>query len=518
VLLISENPGAERSATSFRASIDLHGPYFRFAKKADLSEEEFGQIISGFQGQREELESYRRLHDELRSAAHSAADKLEESVKELELQDLATLHAGQLVQEGEPLSDYLAWLFGQYLTAEMVQHKKLANQAGSLPTESYKVLLGHLQATQNIPKLFATLSLAIPASALRHRTEYGKLQLRFGDLIVYQTPAVAAVAEVAPVKPAPESHAVEVAVPAEAEQPMPVVEVAAVAPAHASTLASSAHYLMVISQTCDLFHRNITNGQVLCVDGKAHPISNTEVDLLRVTIRQMDLQGRILLQDGVNYVEVEWRPKDLRTVDENKLNTEDGYRYLGRLNEMYALQAQHIALEEVGRIGVPVPPSYSVFFGKATLKLLNGSKEVAGVGSILDPSMVVAVLRNEKAHTPEGEKPKKSKHRLLISEDLRLWLIRELTRLSGDQNVSPQLKIHVDHFRAGLDQRRNWSLIVKIRNDDVATFAQEKLLKNGEIDPGEPENLNNMISIVLKGVFDTPAPNNSHIQIVFERI
>lgn len=538
VLLISENPQAENSASSFRASIDLHGPYFRFAKKADLSESAFGQIVTSFQGQREELESYRKLHDELQSAALSAAGKLAKGIKELELQDLATLHAGQLVQEGEPLSDYLAWLFGQYFMAEMVQHKKLANQVAALPTESYKVLLGHLRATQNIPKLFAKLSFAMPASALRQKSKHGKLQLRFGDLFVYETTVATGAEEaagqelvqvkatLAPAPAAPDrpgALAIEAEMPAAAAQPVsraepgteavpaaPVVEATAVASADGAMPATSSQYLMVISQTCDLFHQNITNGQVLCVDGKAHPIRSTEVDLLRATIRQMDLQGRILLQEGANYVEIEWRSKDLRTVDENKLTTEDGYRYLGRLNEMYALQAQHSALLELGRIGVPVPPSYSVFFGKTTLTVLNGAREIPNLGATLDQRMVVAVLRNEKA--------KKSKHRLLISEDLRMWLIQELARIGADQNVADQLKGHLDQFRIGLDQRRNWSLIVKVQKDNIATFAQERLSANGEVEPGEPENLNKVISIILKDMFDTPAPNNQHIQIAFERI
>jgi hypothetical protein len=278
------------------------------------------------------------------------------------------------------------------------------------------------------------------------------------------------------------------------------------------------HYLLVISQTCDLFHRNITNGQVLCVDGDARPLSKTEPDLLRATIRQMDQQGRVLLKDGQNYVEVEWRSKNVRTIEETNLSGENGYRYLGRLNELYALQGQHNALDELGRIGVPIQPSYSIFFRKVTLTVFSGTTEIGQLGTISKADTVVAVLRNEKAHTPIDGKPKKSKHRLLFSDEIRSWVIEELTRIGGDEALPEQLKLHVDRFRAGMEQRANFSLIVKVQKDSVAKFAQEKISETGELDPSDPKDLNDMIAVELKEVFDVPLRTNTRLQITFERI
>lgn len=493
VLLMSENPDAEKNAEMFRSRVRLHSPYFRFAKKSELSLQEVNRIVGGFLDQKDELESYRKLHVELEASIAAATDKLRKSVEELELQDLATLHAGQLVQEGEPLSDYVGWLYGQFLSAEMMQNSTLAESVASLPTSSYRVLLGHLSATDNIPKLFSTVSLAVPASAVKYKAVNGRLQVRFGDLFAYKGEPPRAEAE-------DESETV---VGPRPTVPKPLIE----------------RYLLVISQTCDLFHRNIRNGQVLCLDGDAQVLTRTEADLLRATIRQMNQQGRILHKEGTKYVEVEWRPKDVRTIEEDKLATENGFRYLGRLNELYSLQAQHNALDELGRIGVPIQPSYSIYFKKLMLKVFEGENEIQALRLSSQADMIVGALRNEKAHTPIGDGPTKGRHRMLFSAEIRTWLINSLQVTSAAPALPNQLKQHVDSFRQALEQRPDYSLIVKIQKETFAVFLQEKLRVDGSADSNaDPKELGNSIAIELNGVFDSPARLNSRIELIFDKV
>ena len=494
VLLMSENPDAERNAERVRKEARLHSAYFRFAKKAELSPTEVQRIVGGFIRQQPELENYRKLHVGLTDAFVAAADSLRKTIDELELQDLATLHAGQLVQEGEPLSDYLAWLYGQYLSAHMMRHRQLGDRTANLPATSHRVLLGHLSANDNIPKLFAAVSLTVPASAEKYKVDKGKLQVRFGDLFVYQGQ---------PANPPGGGDSQEQV----ASQRVP-----------AST-PSIERYLLVISQTCDLYHRNITNGQVLCLDGDAHELTRTEADLLRATIRQMDQQGRILHKGATRYFEVEWRPEDLRTIEEEKLATETGYRYLGRLNELYALQAQHSALDRLGRIGVPIQPSYSIYFKKVTLKVFEGPKEIPELAGASSAEMVVAVLRNEKAHTPVSGKATKSKHRLLFSDELRNWLVAKLQALSGAEKTPSQLKLNIDQFRQSLEQRSDYSLIVKVQKETTALFQQEKVGADGTVDASaDLKDLSGGIAIELSGVFDAPVRTNTRIELVFEKV
>lgn len=493
VLLMSANPEAEKYAETFRSKVRLHSPYFRFSKKSELSPQEVNRIVGGFLAQIDELESYRKLHVELEASIAAATEKLRKSVEELELQDLATLHAGQLVQEGEPLSDYVGWLYGQFLSTEMMQQPRLAERAASLPASSHRVLLGHLSATDNIPKLFSAVSLAVPASAAEYKAAKGRLQVRFGDLFAYKGEPPRAETE----------EETEAAAAPRLVAPKPLIE----------------RYLLVISQTCDLFHRNIRNGQVLCLDGDAQVLTRTEADLLRATIRQMNQQGRILHKEGTKYVEVEWRPKDVRTIEEDKLATENGFRYLGRLNELYALHAQHNALDELGRIGVPIQPSYSIYFKKLTLKVFEGANEIPKLRSSSQADMIVGVLRNEKAHTPIGDGPSKGRHRLLFSAEIRTWLINSLQAAAAAPTLPNQLKQHVDNLRQALEQRSDYSLIVKIQKETLAVFLQEKLQADGTVDiTAEPKELGNPIAIELSDVFDSPARTNTRIELIFEKV
>ena len=495
VLLMSENPDVERNAERFRTQVRLHSAYFRFAKKIDLSPATLERIVGDFLSQKDELESYRRLHVELGETVAAATESLRKSVEQLELQDLATLHAGQLVQEGEPLSDYLGWLYGQYLTAEIMNHTKLADRTADLPASSHRVLLGHLSANDNIPKLFSNVALSLPASAVKYKTDKGRLQVRFGDLFLYKGEP--------PREPGDEEQGEATGAGAAAVRSSPLIE----------------RYLLVISQTCDLYHGNITNGQVLCLDGDAHELIRTETDLLRATIRQMDQQGRVLCKGSPRFFEVEWRPEDVRTIDEDKLATENGYRYLGRLNELYSLQAQHNALDRLGRIGVPIQPSYSIYFKRVALKIFEGEKEIPELSVASSAEMIVAMLRNEKAHTPVGGKTNKSKHRLIFSDEVRAWLIEKLQAASGAEKLPTQLKLHVDSLRQGLEQRRDYSLIVKVQKETTAVFHQEKLKADGTVDSSaDPKELSGSIAIELDGVFDAPLRTNTRIELIFEKV
>jgi hypothetical protein len=219
----------------------------------------------------------------------------------------------------------------------------------------------------------------------------------------------------------------------------------------------------------------------------------------------MDQQGRILHNEGAQYFEVEWRWQDLRTINLEKLAAETGYRYLGRLHELYALQAQHNVLDRLGRIGVPIQPSHSIYFKKLSVKVIEGKNEIPGLSFATTGDMIVAVLRNEKAG--------KSKHRLLFSDDVRDWLIKTLATLSGAADTPAQLKTNIDKFHQDLEKRSEYSLIVTVKKE-TAEFQQEEMVGGTPT----PKMLNGAIAIELRGVFDPPARTNARIELVFEKI
>jgi hypothetical protein len=110
---------------------------------------------------------------------------------------------------------------------------------------------------------------------------------------------------------------------------------------------------------------------------------------------------------------------NLITIEQTKLKKEQGFRYVGRLNEIYALEVQHNALNKLGRIGVPVKPGYSLVFGAVRLRVWGPKGELAALAKSRDTKTVTAVLR---------PLPKKQVA-ILLSSDIKQWLVEQLDQL-----------------------------------------------------------------------------------------
>ena len=468
IMLISALPSqAKQDAEQFRRNAGVDGSYFRFwAKRTDGIMDDFEQSVSTFLRQQPELERYRRMHERLKQVSTVALKNMVESIGRLELQDLATLHAGQLVEERETLANYLAWLYGQAFTTQVVNDIDLAAKCAKLPGTSFEVLLGHLPATGNIPEMFCSFSLSRPGSAEIYKESRHERELRFGDLFeeLSKTPD-----------------------------------------------ATPVRYMLVISQTCDLIQCKITNQQVLCVEGNGRHIGSTEVELLKATIKQMDARGDILIRDAKQYIEIEWEEKNLRTIDSGSLAHETGYTYLGRLNEIYALEAQRRSLEALSRVGVPIQPGYSVFFGSVLLRVFNSSAELQQLAATFDPKAAVAVLRNEKAPSV--------KHRLLMSDGLRKWLVDALEKLTANALLPDTLKSPLNELVEEIRSDPDWNLMVKDDPKGARFFRVKQVLdkKTGTLKP-TPADLPAATLLILRDVFKPLDNSNARVEIEFQKI
>lgn len=377
VILVSSQPGIERQqAENFRKEVGIQGAFFQFIGKASL-QTDFHPRVAGFLNESDELQSYRKVHAALYASLTSATAQLLGEIEKLELQDLAALQVGHLVHEGEALSDYLGWMLGQVLAVKLQQDVGLADMARELPEENHRVLLGHLQPTQAIPRLFSELSSVRSAFSESQKQKDGGRVLRFGDIFA--------------------------AVSAEG-----VVDVG--------------RFVLVISQTCDLLQEKITNGQVLCVEGSAVEVGATEAELMRATLHQLDNKGATLIRLAEKYYQLEWSDANLNTFQQSKLKGEKGYQYIGRLNEIYALEAQHNALNRLGRIGVPVKPGYGTVFGVLRIRIWSAKAEVTNLQRLFDTKTVVAVLR---------PRPKKQLH-ILLAGPVKQWLREQLISLKDE--------------------------------------------------------------------------------------
>lgn len=395
VVLISTLPSGQTQAESFKAEINLQGAFFRFISKSSIADN-LGDCVDGFLREREELDAFRKFHTDFAASLDEGVKALTAQIQKLELQDLATLQVGQLHFEGESLGDYLGWMCGQVLTTKLQRDPALADSSEKLPKKSYKVLLGHLEPTQGIPKLFTELSSVCAASGELAKQRHHQRAIRFGDVFA-------------------------------AVRSMTVEE-------------NQVKYYLVISQTCDLLHGKLVNGHVLCVEGEATEFSPTEASLLEATFKQMQDLGQILMESNGKYLQIEWKKKQLITLQQKKLEKEKGFRYVGRLNEIYALEVQQDALHSLARIGVPIKPGYGFFFSEARLKVFSSKKEIDALGVTLKKETILAAMRLNKG----------AKYHLLLSVDLRSWLNSQMTRLESDETFPTELKTVTDGFKQWL--------------------------------------------------------------------
>jgi hypothetical protein len=424
VVLVSSRPNvAKGEAEAFRRAVGLHGGYFHFIRKISVLQE-LGPRIDGFTAEIEELESYRRVHAALHGALQVACKSLISDIEGMELQDLAALHVGHLIHEGEPLSDYVGWMLGQALTVKLQEEATLAETSGQLPPENHRVLLGHLEPTQGIPKLFCEASTVRTASGQRHKAKTGSRELRFGDIFVGK----------------------------------------------AGRKVDLSKFRLVLSQTCDLLQGKITNGQVLCAEGRGTSVANTEAELMRATLRQLDNKGSSLIRlDGGAYYQVEWSDVNLITVEHTKLKREHGYRYIGRLNEIYALEVQHNALNKLGRIGVPVKPGYGLVFGAIRLRIWGPKTEQVALAKSFDNRTVTAVLRPQ----PKGLVA------ILLSAEVKNWLADQLEQLQDTlpnevREISTQL---IGWIKADSDLRL---LCKQVASGTLELGVTQEKQENGE--------------------------------------
>jgi len=192
--------------------------------------------------------------------------------------------------------------------------------------------------------------------------------------------------------------------------------------------------------------------------------------LMRATLRQLDNKGSSLIRlDGGAYYQVEWSDVNLITVEHTKLKREHGYRYIGRLNEIYALEVQHNALNKLGRIGVPVKPGYGLVFGAIRLRIWGPKTEQVALAKSFDNRTVTAVLRPQ----PKGLVA------ILLSAEVKNWLADQLEQLQDTlpnevREISTQL---IGWIKADSDLRL---LCKQVASGTLELGVTQEKQENGE--------------------------------------
>ena len=114
----------------------------------------------------------------------------------------------------------------------------------------------------------------------------------------------------------------------------------------------------------------------------------------------------VLVKDGDGFLQVTWQQKLASTIEMKKLQMRDQYRYVGRLNEIYALNIQHLFISNLGRIGVPVRPMRLICYTRPEIKVVDLDDATKQEHDVAEDYVVgIASMKKDRActsHTPRN--------------------------------------------------------------------------------------------------------------------
>ncbi|MDQ2102528.1 hypothetical protein [Azospirillum isscasi] len=311
VMLMSSH-SVRKEAHAFRREIreerKVFASRFHYLSKEELDEEDDGSIrVSGdavdalldiaqrhrFAGAVEEGLA------QWKSGLDQAAATVWDLITELELKDFAYLARFRLAEEGQPLSSYLEWLFGEVLIDGIARSVKWGDQSfktlddGAFKNKPGSQIEGAFDGpTLHIAELY--FRARVDARPTRQGTD-----LRTGDLYVH--------------KDRPDE------------------------------------LLATVTPECDLvLRRNKRSAKRLTV------VSGI---LQAIDAPDSSIADFFMLDNKP--LNIVWNAKDIRTIDYPDIG-DDGYRLVGTLRPLYAYELQRRVLADLGRVGLAVAPAMAM--------------------------------------------------------------------------------------------------------------------------------------------------------------
>jgi hypothetical protein len=313
VMLMSSHAVAER-APDFRKEVrggenPIFASRFQFMAKEDLKEDQDGRIEIASGAADALLDIAQRhafagaIEDALthwKKGVDSAVGEVWKTITELELKDFAYLSRFRLADEGQPLSTYLEWFFGEVLVDAIarsvpwdVPSWTALDNAGKKGSPGSQIEGAFDGPTGAIANLYYR-------ARVDERPARENKDMRVGDIYIG---------------------------------------------------ANDSEVLSVITPECDLVVRR--NGRraaprLTAVAGTLQPLSGPDTSVADFLIR------------GNELVNVLWNTKDVRTIEYGSIGGDGGYRLLGTLRPLYAYELQRRVLNEFGRVGLAVAPAMAV--------------------------------------------------------------------------------------------------------------------------------------------------------------
>lgn len=309
IVLMSNSPRLQKKRNTFRDRAGLLGSMFRVASKQELRD----------QGKREmmlaRLAAHHKDARKFASFIHSWEVGLEkvrqnfvQTVRKLDLADLAQIQALLLDFEGQQMGEYLLDVLDRVLQYKVEADQGIMQSAKDLNTlDADKYPPSHLEGSGDLQALVHQM-MFLNEHRLGLADDNGVPRPRFGDLLQW----------------------VDV-------QKVPGQDVS-----------------MVVTPACDLIRENGRAERVMLLSGQLHDLTPSAWYSHHSTA-----STAIVILPGAERKWIKWHMKNAKALDWNEL--EDSFskgevRRIGRFREIYALEIQRKFLETLGRVGTPADP------------------------------------------------------------------------------------------------------------------------------------------------------------------
>ena len=314
-VLMSSRAEVESRAEDFRNGFDLLGGLFDFVLREDLLNQHIlcVKLATWAAG----MATGHKIQNFVGALGETIPGKTENFIKKvrsLTIEDYAYVQALRLQDDGQPLGNYMLWLFSSLLTNFVLEdNQELANHRRILDELSLESLLPGQKAPSNHLSEIYGLAIAEPIVGdiephPRDDTPDEKKRLpllNFGDLLIK-----------------------------DADSPL----------------------YMVATPDCDLLFSPGTkrtldrNLSVILIPGRLYPLSENQT--------HSHVQTELFHHNNQQY-RIYWEPKKVIAIAIKRFRkwcSDNGYSRPARIRLPYALKIQHEFTSDLGRVGVPVSP------------------------------------------------------------------------------------------------------------------------------------------------------------------
>ncbi len=362
VFLISTSLPSPEKLEIFRKTTKLKSAFFKPISKQSLSKDWLGKELNARIGRYDDMRRLSVYLDTFSRQIGKVADGLRSDIESLELHDLGILNSMRLEKESEHLGNYLGWLLSEALAAKIRESAPMLRAANEVDKIQGVPFQGTLVPKPILFDLYSEIAFSPVISFDSNK------KTQFGDVFSV-VPELSKSVEV--------TGSINIS-----SHDQFTIELASVKAGKTKEdkLPELEELLLVVAPACDL-QRCPLDYEILCVRGRITKHAPDLTDLLG----QHSYFGKVeegfkhLLRQMVNgeplYSLVEWYPKQITTVRDSNLRDANKYKKMAKLNELFGQEVKEEALRHVGRVGIPVDPSFSSALGAVVRLKKPGKKQ-----------------------------------------------------------------------------------------------------------------------------------------------